>query len=708
MSVFKKAEKIWLDTSLELNVYVDFLTKFSVSEKASKTELYITADTGYLVAVNGRVIDGFQFADYENYKVYDKYDITDYLNEGENTLFVIGYSQGESSFTYKKGDEGVVFEVRRGDEVLCCSNAKTLCRLNPNYQSGKVELLTWQESFSFRYNAGGKETEYKKAVVKPAYKEVFKRPVKQLCVKERAAAKIQAQGVFFAPSDKTLQSGEYMKQTALISLSETDMGFDMSRRMLPSEEGITLSADKGDGIFIVVDLLKELSGYLDFEIELCEDAEIHIGFGEHINSLRVRTSIDGRQFAAVYKAKKGLNKFTHRFKRFAARYIELHIPAKSVKVHYIGIRPTEYPLNDKGGLIPHDHLHKKIYEVAKHTLQLCMHEHFEDCPWREQALYAMDSRIEMLCCYNAFGEYDFARASLKLFALSQRENGQIELCAPADSPIYIPSFTLCFVIEAAEYLKHSGDKEFIEEIYPVLKKLIDSYSAKMTDKGLMASFTEPEAWNFYEWAPGLDGRIKELWPASVQFDYVNETEGKTLSAPLNLYFSLALRSYAEMLEALGRTKEKEAAEKLRLEINEALGKTFWDSEKQLFASYLNEGEFKHYAELTQALFAVAGVADEKQKSRIREVLSSENDLIMITMGSSIHKYEALLEDENYREFVFSDIAKRWGDMLFAGATSFWETFSGDDEFTFGGATSLCHGWAALPIYLYYKYGRDIV
>jgi hypothetical protein len=47
-------------------------------------------------------------------------------------------------------------------------------------------------------------------------------------------------------------------------------------------------------------------------------------------------------------------------------------------------------------------------------------------------------------------------------------------------------------------------------------------------------------------------------------------------------------------------------------------------------------------------------------------------------------------------------------MLFAGATSFWETFSGDDEFTFGGATSLCHGWASLPIHFYYTYGKDII
>jgi hypothetical protein len=56
--------------------------------------------------------------------------------------------------------------------------------------------------------------------------------------------------------------------------------------------------------------------------------------------------------------------------------------------------------------------------------------------------------------------------------------------------------------------------------------------------------------------------------------------------------------------------------------------------------------------------------------------------------------------------VFDDVATRWGDMLAYGATSFWETFSGMAEYSFGGAGSLCHGWAALPIYVYYTYGLD--
>ena len=45
-------------------------------------------------------------------------------------------------------------------------------------------------------------------------------------------------------------------------------------------------------------------------------------------------------------------------------------------------------------------------------------------------------------------------------------------------------------------------------------------------------------------------------------------------------------------------------------------------------------------------------------------------------------------------------------MLFSGATSFWETAAGADDF--GKAGSLCHGWSAIPIYFYYRYLLGII
>ena len=34
-----------------------------------------------------------------------------------------------------------------------------------------------------------------------------------------------------------------------------------------------------------------------------------------------------------------------------------------------------------------------IWRTSARTLRLCMYEHYEDCPWREQAMYANDFNI---------------------------------------------------------------------------------------------------------------------------------------------------------------------------------------------------------------------------------------------------------------------------------------------------------------------------
>ena len=666
--------------------------------------LAISADSHYAVTVNGQPLFGNQFADFADYKVYDTYDITALVREGENQLLVTGYYQGESSLTYRVGEAGVLFEVRQADTMLCCSNAATLCRLNAGYRSGEIERITMQLSFSFRYDAVAAETPapWGPCVVRAGYAALYPRPCKQLVNAGRVPTRVVAQGVFYKPCDQSLPCGEYMKQSALITLRPKEMGFDLSRLTMPSDEGISLAANGGDGVFLIADLGQEEAGLLDVEFTLPCEGDVYIGFGEHLDHLRVMTAIEGRQFAVVYHAKAGHNRFVHRFKRLAGRYVQIHLPSAEATVHYVGLQPTQYPVGDRGGLVCADDLHQRIYEVAKHTLHLCMHEHYEDCPWREQALYGMDSRVEMLCAYRAFEEYELSKASLRLFAHSQRENGQLELCAPAEADIYIPSFNLCYVISASEYLKHTGDCAFLEEIYPVVEKVIKTFADKMTDAGVIGCCTEPEAWNLYEWAPGLDGRKADMWPP-MDVDFVDESTGKVLSAPLNAYFLMALKAYGEIAAALGKDIESTLA--LWKPIAEASERLFWDEEKGCYASYCDADGRKHYAELTQALFLCAGIVPAKKQAALRRKLRDGADWVPITMGSMIHKYDALMQEgDTYAAFVMDDIAKRWGDMVAVGATTFWETFAGSAEYTFGGAGSLCHGWAALPIYVYYTYG----
>ena len=65
------------------------------------------------------------------------------------------------------------------------------------------------------------------------------------------------------------------------------------------------------------------------------------------------------------------------------------------------------------------------------------------------------------------------------------------------------------------------------------------------------------------------------------------------------------------------------------------------------------------------------------------------------------KYDALLKVDKtrYTSEILRDIDERWGKMLDAGATTFWETEEGYKDFN--GAGSLCHGWSAIPVYYYH-------
>ena len=74
----------------------------------------------------------------------------------------------------------------------------------------------------------------------------------------------------------------------------------------------------------------------------------------------------------------------------------------------------------------------------------------------------------------------------------------------------------------------------------------------------------------------------------------------------------------------------------------------------------------------------------------------------VTISYSIFKYTALMTDPQNHEWVMDDVAEIWGNMLFNGATTFWETAKGASDFHNAG--SLCHGWSAVPLHLYHKYG----
>lgn len=694
------AEWIWCRGDARPNQYAHFLQDFSVNKQ--NAVLYIAADMNYAVFVNGRYVPGFAYSDYPECRSVDTLDLSAYLQAGSNRLCVVGYCQGVTSSTYEAGNAAVRFAVYSREDCVAVSNGKTLSRQAPDYISGPVECITAQLSYSFRYDArrydGWLEPSYipggdwQPAVTGVSSAALTKRPIRPLQLGAPCAALLQTYG-HFTDTDGAdeLPCGKRMQLAALSFCGRLTAGGRPLR--LPSENGVEVTATEGDGVYVLLDLKQETVGLLTLDLELPQEAKILIGFGEHLDDLRVRTEVGGRQFGAVYHARAGRQTFTHYHKRLGCRYLQLHIYAPSVRLYYAGLAPVDYPVTEVPSPAGNDRLMNAIYRTGIRTLRMCMHEHYEDCPWREQALYAMDGRIEMLCGYYAFREFTMPRATIALLAQGLRPDGLLEMCAPSRRPRTIPGFSLAFVDCLHDYAVHSGDLAFAESLLPVVETILQTLGNWRNAQGLLCQADNENYWHFYEWSAGLDGSVPARSASGVY-------------APLQAMFIIAAENYLSLCRLTGHTPAWEDLLQQIDRLRQAC-QQLWHGERQVFVT-CPDAEWPDN-ELVQALMLCAGVPTEEQKALLLEKLANagHSQLNPVTLSHSIYKYEALMtQPQTYGRFVADDIERIWGRMLFRGATTFWETEKGAWDFFSAG--SLCHGWSAIPVYLLHRYGEYLI
>jgi hypothetical protein len=710
-TAFKQAAWIWRQSEAGKDEFSDFVTTFSADKADGKAyTLSIAADSNYTVWLNGELAAFGQYADYPDYKVYDRVDVTSYVRDGENRLVITVWYYGVDSSTYTCGEAGVIFELCEDERVLACSSEKTLSRLSRDYVSGKENYISSQLGLTYHYDMRGYDgyiesdsgcEGFEPSRIVPTISTDFHlRPNRKLALSDRLSARVCNMGMFKYVNEtgnpaRDMQYADLSHRFAWDAMATGNRDMSVPPHLVMADGDV----ERYDGIYFIVDLGEENAGFLDFDLEVPRDCRIDIGYGEHLQDGRCRTSIRG--FFCDIEAKVGRNTYLHTFRRFGCRYIQFFVHAHEVTVHYAGLRPTPYPLTFKkfqsGNL-----LRDTIYHTCQRTLALCLHEHYEDTPWREQALYVMDSRNQMLCGYYAFGETRAARASLELISHGIRDDGLLSLCYPAGTDYPIPSFSCMYFVQMNEYIRYTGDRTLAEAHYADLEHILHTaFLSRMQPEGVIENFYGVDAcppkffgyWNFYEWTETMGGA------------FPIEHNGKRLEAPLNAFLSLALQAMAEIADTLGRSEDAARYRETAKSVNDAIVKNFYNPETKLFESF-DRAYRGQYATLTQALCTLCGAADGVDKSHILRVLATNGKdtcgytVYPNTLSMNAFRFDALLaiDRDRYAPVILDEIDRDYFYMLRQGATSFWETIVGAADFDDAG--SLCHGWSALPIYYY--------
>lgn len=630
----KEARWIWCNDHPLADEYGEFVETFSYN--GGSALLNISADSNYAVYLNGELIAFGQYADFPYDKVYDSIDITAHCHKGKNRLGIMVWYYGISdSQVYYPGKAALLYAITEDGALRCQSGENTLCRMSRAYVNHRCKKITNQIGWSFAYDA--------------------------------------------AKQDDWL-TGELNGFTAAVLVEQ-----ELPLRVRPCKRLELLAPVKGKECIrlsdtrVVYDLGEEEVGFLQLAFDSPREQKLLIAYGEHIDDGCVRQKIGDRDFSVEYRATVGRNQYFNPFRRLGCRYLEIQCE-RPIELEEIALRPTMYPvaasarpeLNEK---------QNRIYDMCARTLQLCMHEHYEDCPWREQALYAMDSRNQMLCGYYAFGETQFPRANLQLISKDNRADGLLAICFPISMDFVIPSFSLHYITACREYLEHSNDTEFLEEIFPKLQSVLNTFLMRLDKNGLVKPFDDTKRyWNFYEWREGLDGLGDSA--CRHQPDLI-----------LNALLSLQLKNMVAICERLGKENDYQA---LADKLNEAICRMFRGKD----GLFYDLPSHTQRSELGNALSVLCEAVVGEDAAYVCEFLSSNEPRIKATLSMRSFKYDALLKtDKRYAEFVLKDIDRAYTPMIEHGCTTVWETDDGGEDFEKAG--SLCHGWSAIPLYYFH-------
>ena len=683
--------RIWDNAeTVEANLHrvVIFRRRFRLDRPLPHAELRIAADTDFIAALDGVEIDRGQFSDDPTVKSWDRVALPP-LPAGDHLLAVKVYFCGVKTSGYAPGMPGLYCGCFAADGAEIRFPEPWRCLPDPAFRAGKFEKVTPQLGLTTHYDLRKAINWSSPATDDREWREAAESlPDPALRFRERPAGtrpRLEA----FRPG-RLVKAGNFRRETRDETASAAmRMAQDIcyTSGEVPESLPATLATPPGyeaSGVWAIADLGGEMAGLVEFEVEVPAGARIDYGHGEHLADGRVRTEIYGRNFADTCIARAGRNTFQLPFRRIGGRYLELHfseLGGQPVTIHRIGIRPWVLPLPPAAPCEVPSTEWRELRRRAVHTLELCMHEHYEDCPWREQALYTYDSRWQMLYGYSLWGNYDFAAASLELFVPGQREDGHFRLCAPTRGQTVIPIYSLIWTVQLYEHFLHSGSNALFLRCRAAAEKL---FAARLADRDAATGLYHPgspDFWNFYEWAEGLHSR--------------GMPEGE-LHALYNLYFIEALDAYAKLLESAGESGE--AYRRSAAELRGLVEKTFYDPARGLYASTCRNGKAGElFHEHTQVMMLYTRSVPEERRAALWQKIRSREGLIPMTLSSLPYRVLAALDDPgNAADDLETLLLDSYRPMLASETDTLWETAEGQSAFQFAG--SLCHGWSALPAY----------
>ena len=313
----------------------------------------------------------------------------------------------------------------------------------------------------------------------------------------------------------------------------------------------------------------------------------------------------------------------------------------------------------------------RIFSVASHTFSLCSDVFLLDGVKRDKWIWGGDAWQSLFV--NRYLTADRGIEKRTLIALRGND--------PVTTHINtIVDYSLIWVLSVETYYDSYGDAEFLRSVLPQMESLLAFCMAQRDEYGFLVG--RKKDWIFIDWA---------------DFDR---------DGPLCALQMLLAEAYRVMARF---SPDRKRWQREREELLQQIEVFFWDDEKRAYIDSFHSGRrnVTRHANIFAILFNVAD--RERQKLLLESVLHNPNVPAITTPYFRFFELEALCRLGALDE-VLREIKRYWGGMLRLGAVTFWEEYDPEKplerQYEMYGdpyGKSLCHAWAASPIYLLARY-----
>lgn len=150
MSANAQPQWIWTpEKTAERNAFVRFRKVFQWN--GERTDIRVTADSVYVLFVNGQYVGQGPIRSWPFKRKYDTYDITPYLQPGKNVLAVRVQHYGVGTFQYNCGPAGLWVRLQTGDVTLV-SGPDWKTSIDPAFAT-LTPRISIQQAYEEQYDA---------------------------------------------------------------------------------------------------------------------------------------------------------------------------------------------------------------------------------------------------------------------------------------------------------------------------------------------------------------------------------------------------------------------------------------------------------------------------------------------------------------------------------------------------------------------------